>query len=71
MQSSDSESIWLTSIKRHEDVLHNLGISGCNFVEQNKAPVIEMTRKFLDYVKTAQLEATDTVNANPRSAESE
>jgi len=39
-------------------------------VEQNEAPVIEMTCKFLDYVKTAQLEATDAVNANLRPAKS-
>jgi len=30
-----------------------------------------MTCKFLDYVKTAWLEATDTANANPRDADSE
>jgi len=29
-----------------------------------------MTRKFLDYIKTARLEATDTTNANPRDADS-
>jgi len=52
-------------------VLHNLGISGRDFVEQNEAPVIEMTHKFLDYVKTARLEATDAANANLRPAESE
>ena len=31
----------------------------------------EMTHKFLDYVKTARLEATDAANANLRAAESE
>ena len=30
-----------------------------------------MTRKFLDYVKTARLEATDAANADSRPAESE
>ena len=40
-------------------------------MEQNEPLVIEMTRKFLDYVKTARLEATDAANANPRDADSE
>ena len=57
-------------INRHENVLHNLRISGRDFVEQNEALVIDMTRKFLDYIKTARLEATDTTNANPRDADS-
>ena len=39
-------------------------------MEQNEPLVIEMTRKFLDYVKTARLEATDAANANPRDADS-
>jgi len=58
-------------INRHEDVLHNLQIPGRDFVDQNEALVIDMTRKFLDYVKTARLEATDAANANPREADSE
>lgn len=58
-------------INRHEDVLHNLRIPGRDFVDQNEALVIDMTRKFLDYVKTARLEATDAANANPREADSE
>ena len=58
-------------INRHEDVLHNLRIPGRNFVDQNEALVIDMTCKFLDYVKTARLEATDTANANLRDAKSE
>ena len=40
-------------------------------MEQNEPLVIEMTRKFLDYVKIARLEATDAANANPRDADSE
>ena len=31
----------------------------------------KMTCKFLDYVKTARLEATDATNANSRAAKSE
>jgi len=58
-------------INRHEDVLHNFRIPGRDFVDQNEALVIDMTRKFLDYVKTARLEATDAANANPRDANSE
>jgi len=57
-------------INRHEDVLHNLRIPGHNFVNQNEALVIDMTCKFLDYVKTARLEATDAANTNPREADS-
>ena len=40
-------------------------------MEQNEALVLGITCKFLDYVKTAQLEATDTANANLRDAKSE
>jgi len=49
--------------------LHNLGIHGHNFAEQNEALVIEMTRKFLSYAKSARLEATDPVIADRRHAE--
>jgi hypothetical protein len=51
-------------------VLHNLGLSGRNFLEQNEGPVTEMTRKFLDYVKSAQLESADSAN-NERNAVSD
>jgi hypothetical protein len=56
---------------RHEDVLHNLGISGSNFSEKNEALVIEMTRKFLDYAKSARLEAADPESSDRRHADSE
>lgn len=56
---------------RHEDVLHNLRISGRNFSEQHEGLVVEMTRKFLEYVKSARLEAEDTDHADQRQAESE
>jgi len=59
----------LTQI-RHEDVLHSLGISGRTFAEQNEALVIELTRKFLDYVKSSRLEAA-TENTDQRDADSE
>jgi hypothetical protein len=49
--------------------LENLGIAGNNFAEQNEALVIEMTRKFLDYVKSARLEAADPQIADQRHAE--
>jgi hypothetical protein len=61
----------LQSDFRHEDVLQNLGISGCNFTQQNEALVIEMTWKFLDYTKSARLEAADSEIADRRHAESE
>ena len=56
---------------RHEDVLHNLGIAGRNFAEQNEGLVTELTRKFLDYAKSARLEAADPELADRRHAESE
>jgi hypothetical protein len=61
----------LTECIRHEDVLDHLRISGRNFSEQHEGLVVEMTRKFLDYVKSARLEAADTNNAEHREAESE
>jgi hypothetical protein len=48
--------------------LENLGIAGHNFAEQNEALVIEMSRKFLDYVKSARLEAADPQIADQRQA---
>jgi hypothetical protein len=49
--------------------LHHLGIHGHNFAEQNEALVIEMTRKFLAYAKSARLEAADPMIADRRYAE--
>jgi hypothetical protein len=49
--------------------LDNLGISGHNFADQNEALVIEMTKKFLDYAKSAWLEAADPQIADQRQAE--
>jgi len=51
--------------------LDNLGIAGHNFAEQNEALVTEMTRKFLDYAKSARLEAGDPKVADQRAPESE
>jgi hypothetical protein len=51
-----------------------LGIHGNDFVKQNEGIVVEMTRKFLEYVKSAQLQAADsenTMNAESENAESE
>lgn len=48
--------------------MENLGIAGRNFAEQNEALGIEMTRKFLDYVKSARLEAADSQIADQRQA---
>jgi hypothetical protein len=56
---------------RHEDVLHTLGIAGRNFSEQNEGLVKEMTRKFLEYAKSARLEAIDPEIVDQRHAESE
>lgn len=52
-------------------MLHNVGIAGHNFSEQHEALVIEMTRKFLEYAKSARLEAADPSIADRRHAESE
>lgn len=52
-------------------MLHNTGVSGRNFSEQNEALVIEMTRKFLDYAKSTRLEAKDPEIADRRYAESD
>ena len=51
--------------------MHNVGIHGRNFSQQNEALVTEMTRKFLDYAKSAQLEAYDGDNADRTTAGSE
>jgi len=51
--------------------LDNLGIAGRNFADQNEALVIEMTRKFLDYAKSAWLEAADSKIADQRQADPE
>lgn len=56
---------------RHEDVMDNLGISGRNFLEKNEALVNEMTRKFVDYAKSARLEAADPEITDRRHAEPE
>jgi hypothetical protein len=44
---------------RYEDVLHNFGIHGQDFIQQHKDIVSGTTRKFLDYVKSARV---DTAN---------
>jgi hypothetical protein len=49
--------------------MDNLGISGRNFSEQNAALVTEMTRKFLDYTKSARLEAADPEIVDRRHAD--
>lgn len=51
--------------------MSNLGIAGRNFSEQHEALVIEMTRKFMDYAKSARLEATNPEIADLRRTESE
>jgi hypothetical protein len=51
--------------------LHNLGISGRNFSEQHVGLVTDMTRKFLDYAKSARLEAADPDILDQRLAEPE
>lgn len=56
----------LTDNIRHEDLLHILGIHGNDFVKQSEGIVVEMTRKFLEYVKSARLQAgqsENTINA--------
>jgi hypothetical protein len=39
-----------------------LGINGNDFVQQNEGVVKEMTRKFLEYVKSARLHAAESEN---------
>lgn len=51
--------------------MDNLGIAGRNFAEQNEDLVIQMTRKFLDYTKSARIEATDQRTADRRQTEPE
>jgi hypothetical protein len=58
-------------IFRHEDLLHNLGIHGNDFVKQNEEIVIEMTCKFLEYVKSAWVQAAESDSDNTRNPESE
>ena len=48
--------------------MENLGIAGHNFAEKNEAIVNQMTRKFLEYVKSARLEAADPQIADQRQA---
>ena len=48
-----------------------MGISGPNFADQHPDLVTEMTRKFMDYVKSARLEAADLELADRKEAESE
>jgi hypothetical protein len=54
---------------RHEDVLHNLGVSGRSFTKQHEALTTEITRKFLDYAKTARLEAAELENTDRMQAD--
>ena len=51
--------------------MDNLGIASHNFAEQNKDLVIQMTRQFLDYAKSACLEAADMQGAEWRQTEPE
>ena len=55
-------------VTRHEDLLENLGIYGKGFVEQNEALVVQMTRKYLEYVKSIRVGID---NAENRGAESD
>lgn len=59
------------SVIRHEDVLQNLEIPGQDFSQQNEPLVREVTRKFLEYVKSARVEANNSRDGNPSGGESE
>jgi hypothetical protein len=48
--------------------LENLGIAGGNFFDQHNPLVREMMRKFLDYAKSARLEAADPQIVEQRQA---
>jgi hypothetical protein len=48
--------------------LDNVGIAGHNFAEGNADLVAEMTRKFLNYAKSARLEAANPQLADQRQA---
>ena len=58
-------------IARHEDVLHNLGIAGHDFIAQNQGLVTEMQRKFMDYVKSGRVEAAGLREQNADSGRAE
>ena len=62
MVSVQTYRVGLHQIYRFEDVLHNLDGHGREFAEKNEGIVVEMTRKFLEYVKSARVEAEDAQN---------
>lgn len=50
-------------------MLHNLGIDGRDFAQQHRDIVVGMTRKFVEYVKSARVEATESLTALQTRAE--
>lgn len=51
----------------HDEVLANMGLTGQRFTVKHKDQVIEMTRAFLDYMKSLRLRAPEAVNPVPQT----
>jgi len=55
----------LTELSSHDDVLDNVGLTGIPFTVKHKDRVTEMTRAFLDYMKSLRLQAPEAINPVP------
>ena len=55
----------LTELSSHDDVLENVGLTGKPFTVKHKDRVTEMTRAFLDYMKSLRLQAPEAINPVP------
>jgi hypothetical protein len=49
----------------HDDILANVGLTGKPFTAKHKDRVTEMSRAFLDYMKSLRLQAPEAINPNP------
>ena len=52
-------------ISSHDEVLANVGLTGKRFTVKHKDQVIQMTRAFLDYMKSLRLQAPEAINPVP------
>src|ERR1700682_1530570 len=70
---SGSKCLWPLDIAshffRHKDLLQNLGIRGNDFIKQSQGIVVEMQHKFLEYVKSARVQASQSENSNDAESE--
>jgi hypothetical protein len=57
----------LTGLSRHDDVLEIVGLTGKPFSVKYKDRVTEMTRTFLDYMKSLRLQAPEAINPVPNN----